>query len=214
MPDSSTDQIKILLIEDNLDHVEIIRTLLSEIKEISFDLEHAGLISEGLKILAKGDFDLVLLDPTLPDSRRIDTLKKTHNCAPEVPIIVISSLEDEFLAAQAVNLGVQDCLIKDQLTGSLLSRSIRYAIERRRAEEALRESEEKWRSITENSPDFILMLDRDFNIQFINKTLTKPKEEVIGTPIFDYVSEKSRPEMKSCFQQVLETGKPELIEKE
>ncbi len=123
MSNSINNHIKILLIENNLDHVEIIRNLLSDIKDISFNLEHAGSVSKGLKILAEKDFDLVLLD--IPDSRRIDTLKKTHNCAPNVPIIVISSVEDELVAAQAVNWGVQDCLIKGKLTGSLLSSSIR-----------------------------------------------------------------------------------------
>ena len=82
------------------------------------------------------------------------------------------------------------------------------------AEDALRESEERWRMITESSLDIILLLDRDYNIQFINRTIGRAKEDVIGTSIFNFVSKKSVPNMKRSFEHVLKTGSPAKYEAE
>jgi FixJ family two-component response regulator len=81
----------------------------------------------------------VLLDLGLPDSQGLETLAKTYSQAPEVPIVVLTGLDDDALGVQAVNRGAQDYLKKGQVDGELLMRTIRYAIERKRAEE--RESE-------------------------------------------------------------------------
>lgn len=90
---------------------------------------------------------------------------------------------------------------------------IRDITERKRTEEALRESEAKWRSITENSPDHIMLLDRDANIRFINWTLPESTtEQVIGTPIYNYVPAKFRRAMKRCFERVLKTGEHDQYE--
>jgi PAS domain S-box-containing protein len=79
--------------------------------------------------------------------------------------------------------------------------------ERRRAEDALRESEEKWRSLTEYSPDHIMLLDRDANILFINHTIPGlTREEVVGTSFYDYALEECREVARECFEQVLNTG--------
>jgi PAS domain S-box-containing protein len=84
---------------------------------------------------------------------------------------------------------------------------------RKLAEEALRESEAKWRSITENSPDYIMLLDREANIMFINRTVPDlTKEQVLGTPIYDHVPEEYRPVMRDCFERVLGTGEPDRYE--
>ena len=89
----------------------------------------------------------------------------------------------------------------------------RDVTERRRVEQALRESEANWRSITENSPDHIMTVDRDGQILFINHTVPDlEKVDVIGTPIFDYVPEESRATIKACFGRVLATGKPDRYE--
>jgi two-component system CheB/CheR fusion protein len=87
--------------------------------------------------------------------------------------------------------------------------------DRKRAAQALRESEFKWRSMAENSPDYIMLLDQNANIESVNRALPDlTVEQVIGTPIYDYVPAEFRPVMKECFEGVLNTGKPERYETE
>lgn len=110
----------------------MIREVLAGARSASFGLECAGRLSTGLEHLAGGGIDLVLLDLSLPDSRGIDTLRRVRAQAPEVPIVVLTGLDDEVLAIEAVQTGAQDYLVKGQIDKNLLTRAIRYAIERHR----------------------------------------------------------------------------------
>jgi len=107
----------------------------------SFDIEHADCLDVGLKRIAEGGIDVVLLDLGLPDSRELDTLRRVNAQAPGMPIVVLTGLEDETIGTTAVQEGAQDYLPKTGLEVNLLVRALRYAIERKLAEEALRESE-------------------------------------------------------------------------
>lgn len=129
--------LKVLLIEDNPGDANLIRHMLSEEKLVSFNLKWAEELSTGLKHLAKRDIDALLLDLSLPDSQGLNTFTKVQNQAPELPIIVLSGLKDETLAVEAVRKGAQDYLVKGQVDSHLLSRAIKYAIQRKRSEEAL-----------------------------------------------------------------------------
>ena len=130
---------RILLIEDNLSDVRLLSIMLEESRQATFDLEHAGRLSDGLKRLAEATFDLVMVDLSLPDSRGLDTFLRVRDCAPHLPIILVSGLNDEKTAERALREGAQDYLIKGKFDDLLLSRSIRYAIERKQAEEELQE---------------------------------------------------------------------------
>ena len=136
------------------------REMLAEVRCGAFDLECADRLSTGLDRLAEGRIDAVLLDLSLPDSQGLDTFIKTSSQAAQVPIIVLSGLDDEELAVKAVREGAQDYLVKGQVDANLLVRAMRYAIERKRVErkrarEALRESEERYRRITGAVTDYI-----------------------------------------------------------
>lgn len=140
--------VRILLIEDNPDAARLIRELLFEASSTTFDLQHAERLHFGLKILEQGGIDLILLDLSLPESCGINTLIKVREAAPTVPVVVLTGLDDETAAVNAVQEGAQDYLVKGQVTGSLLVRSIRYALERarrRQAERALRATKEEFR---------------------------------------------------------------------
>lgn len=142
--------IKILLIEDNPSDAQLIQEMLTNVEGFSFSLEHAGQLSTGLEQMAKGSVDVVLLDLMLPDSHRLDTFTTAHSQASQVPIIILSNLDDEKLAAQAVREGAQDYLVKGQVDGNLLTRAIRYAVERARIEASRLQSEEAlWRRTRE-----------------------------------------------------------------
>jgi len=130
---------RVLLIEDNPVDAYLIRELLAEVGDSPFDLECASELSAGLDRLDEGGIDVLLLDLVLPDSQGLDTFVKAHTYAPEVPILVLSCLDDESLAVQAVQGGAQDYLFKWEFDGRLMVRAMKYAIERKRAGEELKE---------------------------------------------------------------------------
>jgi PAS domain S-box-containing protein len=134
--------IKILLIEDKSSDAQLVQEMLANVADFSFSLEHAGQLSTGLEQLAEGDVDVILLDLMLPDSQGLDTFTTAHLQASHVPIIVLSSLNDEKLATQAVRKGAQDYLVKGQVDGNLLVRAIHYAVERARIEASRAQSED------------------------------------------------------------------------
>jgi len=148
MADRST---KVLLIEDNPADARLIREILSEAKRsalssirgYTFDLEWAECLAAGLERLAAEGVDVVLLDLSLPDSQGLETFAKVHDRALHVPIILLTGLDDEELAVRTVQEGAQDYLVKGRVDSSLLARAIRYAIERKRAEEERKTLEEQ-----------------------------------------------------------------------
>ncbi len=125
------ERIKVLLIEDNPADAVFIEEILKEAKDFSFDVEWKERLSIGLERLAKKGVDIVLLDLNLPDSKGFNTFTRTLAQAPEIPIIVLTGLDDETLAIRAVRTGAQDYLIKKHVNSSLLVRTIRYAIARK-----------------------------------------------------------------------------------
>ncbi len=136
--------VRVLLVEDCPDHAELIFTKLRRSKRIRAEIDHADRLEKGLRKLEKEKYDVVLLDFSLPDSFGIETFRRAHQASPRTPIIVLTSLDDNELAVQAVRLGAQDYLVKREADTRLLVRSILYAIERATAEEALLESEERY----------------------------------------------------------------------
>ncbi len=128
---------RILLIEDNPSDARLIRELLAEAEGGPFDVTLADCLQDGLRRLAPGAADVVLLDLLLPDSRGLDTLARVVEQAPWVPIVVLTVLDDKALAVEALRRGAQDYLVKGQTDGELLARAIRYAVERKDVESKL-----------------------------------------------------------------------------
>jgi PAS domain S-box-containing protein len=155
---------RVLLIEDNPGDARLIEEMLAEAGNPPIYLEEAGRLDEGLELLARERCDALLLDLGLPDSRGLDTLRRTLSYAPGVPVVVLTGLEDEKVGLEAVKEGAQDYLVKGKVGPELLSRSIHYAVQRKRAQEQLRESEEMYRTLTETSPDAITLADLEGNI--------------------------------------------------
>ncbi|MFQ5787009.1 MAG: response regulator, partial [Thermodesulfobacteriota bacterium] len=139
----SDNSIKILLIEDNPGDARLIRELFAEAGAAMFDLKCADRLSTGLTCLADEKIDLVLLDLLLPDSQGIETFTKLHSEVPEVPIVILSGLDDEKLAFRAVQDGAQSFIFKGQLDHNTLVRVIRYAIERHKILTELEETRQQ-----------------------------------------------------------------------
>jgi sigma-B regulation protein RsbU (phosphoserine phosphatase) len=125
-------QLQVLLVEDNAGDVRLLREMFNKESRDAFQLTHLVRMSEAETYLAKGGVDIVLLDLGLPDGHGLDTVRRAHAAAPEVPVIVLTGLDDEVLAAEAMNAGAQDYLIKGQIENRALPRALRHAIERHR----------------------------------------------------------------------------------
>ena len=121
----------VLLVEDNPGDARLIREILKESETVSFVVEHADRLETGLQRLLEHDIDVVLLDLSLPDSQGLDTLARMHKAASRAAVIVLTGLDDEKVALEAVRQGAQDYLVKGQMDNSLLVRAIRYATERK-----------------------------------------------------------------------------------
>lgn len=129
--------IKILLVEDNEVDAHLTQDILAEWSVEQFAITHVTCLADALSRLGNERFDAVLLDLSLPDGYGLTTLRQVQAASPTIPIIVLSGVSDQTLALQAVQNGAQDYLVKGQGQPELLTRSIRYAIERKRAEERL-----------------------------------------------------------------------------
>lgn len=126
--------LEILLVEDNDAHATAIKKYISRSWAGQFSLERATQLKVAVDYIRKRGFDAILLDLSLPDSDIQDTLDRTLEVAKHIPIIILSSLEDQDIALQSVHKGAQEFLCKSELNGELLTRTIRHAIERGQTE--------------------------------------------------------------------------------
>ena len=130
--------IRILLVEDNPGDTRLIREMLNEVNSATIELSCAECLEVALHAVASGPFTIILLDLNLPDSAGIETFVRMHDMTPDIPIVVFSGLDDEDVAVHAVETGAQDYLVKGHVDGTLLVRSIRYALERNRMSMAIK----------------------------------------------------------------------------
>ncbi len=127
--------LKILLVEDNKSDAELIREMLSEeggkdADQADYQLIHRDSHGKAMKYLAENTVDAILLDLSLPDSEGIESVRRLIAEEKNTPVVVLTGLDDEAVAIEALQGGVQDYLNKDELCGDLLVRSLRYAVER------------------------------------------------------------------------------------
>lgn len=165
----SETPLTVLLIEDNPGDARLIREILREVEGMPVTVEWVDRLERGLDRLAAGGIDGILLDLSLPDSQGIDTFTTAYARAPHVPIIVLTGLADEEIAVTAVREGAQDYLVKGQVEGPLLARSLRYAIERKRAEQQLRLQS----TALESAAHAIVITDREGTITWVNPAFSR-----------------------------------------
>ncbi|MBI4965951.1 MAG: sigma 54-interacting transcriptional regulator [Desulfomonile tiedjei] len=125
-----SQEVKILLVEDNPIDADVLREQLSDVESPTYVVSNVQRLSDAVERLAEERFDLILLDLGLPDSQGIDTFLQTQRAAQGVPIVVMSGLDDEVLAVEAVRTGAQDYLVKGFGDTGLLIRSLNYAVQR------------------------------------------------------------------------------------
>jgi signal transduction histidine kinase len=146
----NTSLVKILLIEDNPGDARLVEILLEESDFLDCKIINKQSLTEGIEALNEEDFDIVLLDLTLPDSRGFDTLQRLIQAHPDVNVIVMTGLSDKALGLNAVKVGAQDFLMKGGFDSDLLAKTLRYAIERKGVLTKLAESQ-RAREVAEES---------------------------------------------------------------
>jgi hypothetical protein len=198
---------KILLVEDNPGDVRLLQEFLWDVTSVKLQLKQAQELEEALNFLEKERFDVILLDLLLPDSEGLETFLKIHHQAPAIPIIVLTGFDDDTLATRAMQEGAQDYLVKGQVNGDLLVRSMRYAIERQRTEEALRQSEERFRVALKNSPIFVFNQDKELRYTWVyNPSFGVTAEEILGKRDSDFICAEDAERLTTIKRDVLTTG--------
>ncbi len=165
--------IKVLLVEDNPEDVLFLERTLLKASGARFELESVNSLKRALERIKHRNIDVILLDLSLSDSGGLDTFCALQAEAPEIPIIVLSGLDDETVALKAVHAGAQDYLVKGRVDSQLITRAMTYAIERSQAKAALLKAEEKYRSIFENAVDGIFQTTPDGHYLSANPALTR-----------------------------------------
>jgi signal transduction histidine kinase len=141
--------LNILLVEDNPADADLLQEILDEAEETQWSLVHVERLQEALEFLQTGEFDVVLLDLSLPDKQGLETIAQTHATVPDLPIVVLTGLNDKTTALAALREGAQDYLVKGKIDCELLLRAVRHAIERAQTMTRLRQSEEQLQRLNE-----------------------------------------------------------------
>ena len=171
----------ILLVEDNPGDARLLRTFLEETPSTRYNITTVTRLSEAIACLGLGNIDAVLLDLSLPDSQGLDNVRRLREVG-SAPIVILTGLENEEVAREAVQAGAQDYLAKGQVDGITLQRSIRYAIERTEIHEALRAGEARFASFMRNLPGIAFMKDLDGRYLYANEAF----EEILNFQIAEW----------------------------
>lgn len=166
----SPDVIKILLVEDDAGDHFLFKEYLSDIKNYSYSLTWANSYEQGLELVKKQEHDIYFFDYLLGAKTGLDLVQESFTDIIDVPVIILTGLGNQEADMKAMELGVSDYLVKDEIDPEKLERTIRYSIGQSRMLKKLKDSELKFRSIFENSHDIIYVSDKEGNLLDINKS--------------------------------------------
>ncbi len=180
--------IKILLIEDNRADTQLLKQFFAKLGKKKVELTAVERLRDGLNCLQQNNnFDIILLDLSLPDGWGLENLAKIQQVSTEIPVIILTGVDDEEHALAALRAGAQDYIIKSQIFGSLLLRAINYAIERKQIIEKFRQSEARYRGVVEDQTELICRFMPDGTITFVNEAycryFAQSVEQLLGQNI-------------------------------
>ena len=185
--------LRVLLVEDNAGDARLLREMFTKEKAGSFELTHKTRMSEAEAHLARGGVDVVLLDMGLPDGHGIENLRRARAACPDVVMMVLTGLDDEALAAEAIKEGAQDYLIKGQIENRALPRALRHAMDRQR----MQTESDRMRNLQ-------LQLRDDF-LSHVSHELRSPLTSIYSftTIVADGLAGETSPQQSDCLQIVL-----------
>ena len=181
----------VLLVEDSPGDARLIREMFNEQGQRNVRLTHVECMKDAEKHLAEHAVDMILLDLGLPDTQGVEAVRRTHAASPHVPLVVLSGMDDESMALQAMKKGAQDYLIKGQIEPRELMRALHYAVERKVIEETLFDEKERAQVTLDCIGDAVICTDIAGNITFLNKVAEKmtgwPLAEAAGKPMAEAI---------------------------
>lgn len=205
-------RIRLLLVEDSPGDVRLFTEMIREARAFQFELEHRDTIDKALGFLAGTCPDMIVLDLGLPDGGGVDAIHKVQRAAPNVPLVVLTGLDDEAAAIEALHAGAQDYLIKGQMSTSLLVRALRYAFERHGMQMALRK-ESTLDELTglANRRGFLMLAEQHamlakrtgerFVVVFIDMDRLKPINDTLGHQAGDAAITELADVLRVCFRE-------------
>jgi diguanylate cyclase (GGDEF)-like protein/PAS domain S-box-containing protein len=215
-------QYRVLVIEDDPNAFLLVSERLVQNKNPVFEITRSKHIQSGLERLGQGDIDVVLLDLMLPDSRGIDSFHTVYKGFPAIPIIILTSVDDDELAAKAISEGAQDYLTKGNFDRELLVRSICYAISRHKSQyqlqkyyqenelsrRTLQDKDQRFRSLVSNIPGAVyrysLSTAMEWQMEFVSDVI----QDICGFPANEFMERK----ILAYFEKILPQDLPVLQE--
>jgi PAS domain S-box-containing protein len=158
-------KINILLVDDDPQDRRLVKMILGKSGQPGqFNVDDAGTLSEAVECLNNSDYDIMLLDLNLPDSRGTETVQDAKKANSDASIVVLTGLDDEETGLQAIRNGADDYLVKGKSLEHMLVRTIRYSIERKRVRQRLTETENRFRSVVQTAGSAIFVLSAEYRI--------------------------------------------------
>jgi hypothetical protein len=213
-----TTPVKVLLVDDDEDDYLITRDLISQIRDSRHHLDWVNSYDEGLAALARGQHELCLLDYRLGERTGLEMLREARAFKTCPPIILLTGQGDQEIDVESMKAGAADYLVKGRLSADTLERAIRYAIERRRSQESLRQEHDFVRHIMETSPSGIVVTDCAGKITFANRRageiLRLPQNLPQSSNVLNWRAADTGghplPRQTSILKNVLASGQPAL----
>ena len=183
-------ELSVLLVEDNPAEARRIVGFLAASVRCLLKVAHVANLTAAIELLAHKSVDVILLDWFLPDHYGVGSLTELQSVAPRTPVLMLVGWDDDDGAIASLRAGAQDVLIKERLTTSILERTIRYAVERKQTESALRQTEEMYRSLIESLPLNVFRKDIQGRFVFANQrfcdVMHKRLDELVGQTDFAF----------------------------
>ena len=209
-----TTNCKVLLVEDIESEAKLVFKHLKRVSDWRFSVEHFERLDTAIKSAAENKYDVILLDLNLPDCAGIEVCQRMLRVSQKVPVIVLTNQNSIELGTKAMREGAQDYLIKREVDGPLLGRSIRYAIERAKAETALRESEQRYALAVDGANDGIWDWDLQTNAVYFSarwKAILGYREDEFADRIdewFDRIDPRDRAMFDDALNQHFQQRSP------
>ena len=207
--------LNVLLVENQSEEIQLICRSLEDSLEQKINWIYAQELSDSLDRLSANGVDLVLMDLAIEQNGNLSAFKQIHQKAQSIPIIVLAETLQQDLALEAIQIGARDYVIKDRFESKQLVHTFRHALKQRRTESRLRETENKFHLLFENSPDAIYVIDLNGLILDVNQAgcdlLGYSEQDLSGRKLEEYFPEEHTEEAKENIQKILK-GEIDIFE--